>query len=117
MSAAQTAELQACIVDCLECYSVCKQAAMNQCLEAGGRYIDAQNFRLMGDCAEICRTAADFMLASSVFYPRLCGLCAEVCEACAQSCEEIGGLEGCVRACRGCAASCRRMAALAPATA
>ena len=98
MTAVQTPELQACIVDCLECYSVCKQAAMNHCLEAGGRQIDPRHFRLLTDCAEICRTAADFMLVSSAFYPKLCGLCAEVCEACAQSCEDIGGLEGCVRA-------------------
>ena len=111
MSAIQSPQLQACIVDCLECYSLCKQEAMNHCLEAGGRHIDPDRFRLMEDCADICRTAADFMLGSSRFYPKLCALCAEVCEACAQSCEEVGGLDACARACRGCAQSCRRMAA------
>lgn len=110
MSPVQSAQLQACIVDCLECYSLCRQEAMNHCLESGGRHVDPDHFRLMQDCAEICRTAAEFMLGSSVFYPQLCGLCAQVAEACAQSCEDVGGLEACARACRGCAQSCRRMA-------
>lgn len=39
----------------------------------------------------------------------------EICEACARSCEDIGGMEACVRACRGCTQSCRRMAAAADA--
>jgi hypothetical protein len=103
-------ELQRCIVDCLECYSLCKQAAMNQCLEAGGRHVQPSHFRLMDDCAEICRTAADFMLSGSSFSARLCGLCAEICDACARSCEDLGGMDDCARACRGCAESCRRMA-------
>lgn len=115
MSALQSPQLQACIVDCLECYSLCKQEAMNHFLEAGGRHIDPKHFRLMEDCAEICRTAADFMLGSSTFYPDLCALCAEICEGCARSCEDIGGLDACARACRGCALSCRRMAATRPA--
>ena len=104
------AQLQACIVDCLECYSLCKQEAMTHCLEVGGRHVDPDHFRLMDDCAEICRTAADFMLSRSAFHARVCGVCAEICDACAQSCEEIGGMEGCARACRGCAESCRRLA-------
>jgi hypothetical protein len=108
---AQSGQLQACIVDCLECYSVCRQEAMNHCLEAGGRHVDPNHFRLMRDCAELCRTAADLMLGGSTFYAAICALCADVCEACARSCEEIGGLEACARTCRGCAQSCRRLAA------
>lgn len=106
----QSAQLQGCIVDCLECYSLCRQEAMNHYL---GRHTDPDHFRLMQDCAEVCRTAAELMLGSSAFYRQMCALCAEVCEACAQSCEEIDGLEACARACRGCAQSCRRMAATA----
>lgn len=109
----QSAQLQGCIVDCLECYSLCKQEAMNHCLEAGGRHLDPEHFRLMEDCAELCRTAAELMLGSSAFHRQMCALCAEVCEACARSCEEIGGLDACARACRGCAQSCRRIAATA----
>jgi hypothetical protein len=104
------AEVQACIVDCLECYSLCRQQAMNHCLEAGGRHVDPEHSRLMKDCAEICHTAADFMLSSSAFSAKICALCAEICEACAESCEDIGGMDDCARACRGCARSCRRIA-------
>jgi hypothetical protein len=94
-SASRSAELQACIVDCLACYRLCRRQAADD---------------LMNDCAEMCRTAADFMLRSSAFYPQVCALCADICEACAQSCEGIGTLEACAYACRGCAQSCRRLA-------
>jgi len=30
---------------------------------------------------------------------------------CAELCEQVGDMDGCVRACRACAASCRKMAA------
>jgi hypothetical protein len=110
---AQSAQLQACIVDCLECYSVCRQEAMNR-LQAGGRHTDADHVRLMQDCAEVCRTTADLMLGGSTFCAAMCMLCADVCEACARSCEEIGGLDGCATVCRGCAQSCRSVGATAP---
>ncbi len=37
--------------------------------------------------------------------------CAEICEACAESCDRIGGkeMESCAEACRRCAQSCREM--------
>ena len=102
-------DLQRCIVDCLECYTLCKQAAMMHCLERGGPHVRPEHFRLMDDCAEICRTAADFMLSGSRFSAKLCELCAEICDACARSCERLGGMDDCARACRGCAESCRAM--------
>ena len=43
---------------CLECYSICRETAMNHCLEAGGQHVEPEHFRLMASCAEICRTAA-----------------------------------------------------------
>ena len=110
LDADRSAHLQACIVDCLECHSLCRQVAMNHCLEAGGEHVHPEHFRLMDDCAEICRTAADFMLSSSSFYPQVCALCAEICEACARSCESLDGMGVCARACRGCAESCGRLA-------
>ena len=96
------ADLQRCIVDCLECYSLCRQEAMS-------RRLDRAPFRLMDDCAGICRTAADFLLSGSDYAARVCAVCAEICEACAQCCEDIEAPD-CARACRGCAESCRRIA-------
>lgn len=91
---AQSAQVAACIIDCLECYSVCRQHATS---------------KVMDDCAEICRTAADFMLRGSAHYREVCAVCAVICEACAEHCEEAGGLDECVRSCRGCAQSCHRL--------
>ena len=106
----RSAQLQACIVDCLECYSLCKQEAVKHCREAGGRRFHPEHYRLLDDCADMCRTAADFMLSSSSFYRKVCGLCSEICEACARSCEAVGETDVCARACHGCAQSCARLA-------
>jgi hypothetical protein len=107
--------MQRCIRDCLDCYSVCKQTAMNHCLEEGGRHVEPEHFRLMIGCAEMCRTAADFMLGSAKLHTRTCAICAEVCDACAQSCEAIGTMDECVRACRKCQESCLTLAVSAAA--
>lgn len=103
-------EMKQCIERCLECYRVCREMAMNHCLETGGEHVAPEHFRLMINCADICQTAADFMLSSSELHARICAACAEVCDACAQSCQELDGMERCVQACRQCAESCRRMA-------
>jgi len=77
--------MQACIEACSRCHQVCLQTAMNHCLNTGGKHVEAEHFRLMMNCAEIC-------------------------EACAASCERIGAMDECVKACRDCAESCREMA-------
>lgn len=102
-------QMQGCIDDCLHCYRVCTQTAMNHCLETGGSHVEPRHFRLMINCAEICRTAADFMLSNSDMHPQICAACAEVCRACAESCEQIGDMDECVQACRACMESCRAM--------
>jgi hypothetical protein len=101
--------VQQCIEDCQSCHAECLETATHMCLEMGGRHTEPTHFRLMLNCAQICATAADFMLSRSAFHEQVCGVCAEVCTACAQSCEAIGGMEHCVELCRQCAASCREM--------
>lgn len=110
MHNAPSAEMQKCIDDCIRCYQTCLQMAMNHCLEMGGKHVEPQHFRLMINCGEICRTAADFMLSSSPLHAQTCAVCAQVCQACAQSCEQVGDMDECVQACRQCAESCRKMA-------
>jgi len=102
--------MQACIEACSHCHQVCLQTAMNHCLKTGGKHVEAEHFRLMISCAEICQTSANFQLSSSSFHRRVCEVCAEVCEACALSCEKLDGMDECVKACRDCAESCRKMA-------
>ena len=105
------ADLKACIEECLRCYQACVSTAMGHCLEAGGRHTEKPHFTLMMACAEICRTAAHFMLMQSEQHRCICRECAEICEECAVDCERIGDMEECVTACRRCAESCRKMAA------
>jgi hypothetical protein len=102
--------MQACIEACSHCHQICLQTAMNHCLEAGGKHVEAEHFRLMMNCAEICQTSANSQLSSSPFHSRVCEVCADVCEACAVNCEKIGGMDECIKACRACAESCRKMA-------
>jgi hypothetical protein len=98
-----------CIEHCQRCHAECLETAMNLCLDTGGRHTEPEHFRLMISCATLCQSAADLMLSGSAFHERQCALCAVACEACAQSCEEIGGMEQCVELCRQCAQSCRSM--------
>src|SRR5512133_1276447 len=107
-----TPEMQQCIKDCLDCHSVCLQT-MRYCLQQGGRHAEATHISLLRDCAEICQTAANFMLSGSDLYQRTCMVCAEACERCAQDCDSFGNdaqMKACAEACRRCAQSCRRMA-------
>ncbi len=99
-----------CIEHCLECYRSCLETATRHCLEVGGAHVEPAHFRLMLNCAEICRTAAELMMSKSAFHARLCAVCADVCEACAESCRNIGEMDDCARACEQCAASCGVMA-------
>ncbi|MCC7092003.1 four-helix bundle copper-binding protein [Nitrosomonas sp. JL21] len=101
-------DIQACISACNHCHQVCLQTAMNHCLETGGKHVEANHFRLLMNCADICQTSANFLL-SGTHQHTLCEVCAEVCEACATNCEKIGDMNECVKVCRDCAASCRQM--------
>ncbi len=98
--------MQACIQDCLNCYTACYGMAMTHCLESGGEHVGPAHFRLMMACAEICATAARFMMMNSPHHGHVCRECAEICRACAADCEKLDGMQ----ACHACAASCEKMA-------
>lgn len=104
------ASVAACIEACNRAHGITLGMAMNHCLETGGDYVAPPHFRLMTDCAAICATTADFMLRSSQFHTASCRLCAEICDACADSCAGLDGMEQCIAACRDCAKHCREMA-------
>jgi hypothetical protein len=101
--------MKQCVEDCQQCAAECLETAMHHCLESGGRHTEPEHFRLMINCADLCQTAANFILSRSTFHESLCVLCAVVCDTCAQSCEQIGGMEHCVEMCHRCAGSCREM--------
>ncbi len=106
-------EMRQCMQECTNCHNICLET-ITYCLQQGGKHAEAAHIRLLLDCAEICRTSANFMLRGSDLHGRVCAVCAEVCERCAQSCAQLGDdaqMQACADACRRCAESCRRMAA------
>lgn len=109
----QDTHLQSCIDECTYCHAICSRT-IQYCLEKSGRYAGANHVRLLQDCTEICLASANFMLRGSEFYPNTCGVCAEICDRCARSCEKIGGgqderMSECSQTCRRCAQSCHEM--------
>jgi len=102
--------MQACIEECLRCHRSCLQMATTHCLHLGGRHTEPAHLTLMLNCAELCLTAAHFMIAESALHAHVCAACAKVCSACADSCESVGDMDDCVQACRACADSCAAMA-------
>ncbi|ATG90109.1 four-helix bundle copper-binding protein [Methylomonas koyamae] len=100
---------QTCIDACNLCHQICLHTAMTHCIETSGKHVKAKHLRLMINCAEICQTTGNFQLTGSHFLPRLYELCAEICEACAAECDEIGDMNDCAVACQKCADRCRQM--------
>lgn len=101
-----------CIDACNQCGNECEKTLFSHCLEKGGRHLEPRHVRLMADCAEMCRTAANAMLRGSEMHGEICRVCAEICEACAESCDALEGkeMEDCAKTCRRCAESCHEMA-------
>lgn len=104
-----SAEMRACVEACMKCHATCLSTAMQHCLVAGGKYVEPKHFRLMMACATMCQTSVDFMLTGTSHHKQTCRLCAAICLECAQSCEQVGDMDACVKACRDCGEECRRM--------
>ena len=107
----QSHDMQQRIATCLACYQSCLDSATGHCLEKGGAHTDPRHLRLMLDCAEICRTSADFLIRGSEHLGLTCALCAQICERCATDCErfEDAHMQTCAETCRRCAAACQEM--------
>ena len=99
-----SAEMRACIEECLRCQTPCLSMAMNHCLAVGGKHTEPGHFKLMMACAEMCRTSAAMMMIGTEHHKHTCRECAEICE-------QVGDMDECVRQCRACTESCRKMAA------
>ena len=108
------ADMKKCIEECQSCSSVCTET-VRHCLDMGGRHAEAGHITTMLDCAEICRTSANFMLRHSALHTETCTACAVVCRACEASCRELDGpeMKRCAEECARCAESCERMAGMA----
>ncbi len=105
-------DIQRCIDDCLNCHSICLNT-MTYCLQKGSTQVEPAHIGLILDCAEICKTCANFLLRDSDLYAHVCAICAVVCDRCAQECEKMSDntqMRACAQICRRCAESCRKMA-------
>ena len=114
----RSAEMDECVQNCTDCHRACLETVAH-CLQLGGERAENSHVRLLLDCADICRTSADFMIRGSVMHRRTCGVCADICERCAADCERMAGddarMRACAEVCRRCAESCRQMAKAAAA--
>jgi len=105
-------EMLVCIQNCQDCYRACLQT-MAYCLRQGGRHAEPEHLRLMMDCADICHTAANFMIRGSDLHAHTCAACSEVCLRCAEDCRRLADdprMKACADTCQHCADSCRHMA-------
>ena len=113
-----TQTTQNCIDECNACHDTC-MSCIDHCLTLGGAHAEVGHIRTMMDCAEICRTAADFMLRGSLLHGAICRACSIACAACAHSCRSLVGahpdphtgrkdsmMEDCANRCESCAGSC-----------
>jgi len=104
-------ELERCIDECMRCYAVCVSTAQ-YCLQQGGAHAEPSHVRVLLDCAEICRTSADYMLRGSDLHHETCRVCAVICTRCAEACSLMADdaiMTQCAEASRRCAESCRDM--------
>ena len=98
-----------CIELCRACYQSCQQTALTHCLDPANAHVEPNHFRLMADCAQACRVAADRMASGNGAHDECCRTCAEVCRECAASCAALGDMDECVALCRRCAEACAAM--------
>jgi hypothetical protein len=108
--------MEQCIENCTNCHRICLETAARHFNGEARPKLEERHVRLLLDCAEICRTSADFMIRGSELHAHTCGACAAICERCAEECDRMGDdpyMAACAEICRRCAASCHEMAATA----
>lgn len=96
-----------------ECHRIC-MATVKYCLDKGGKPADPRHIQTLLDCAEICQTTSNFILRESDMHERVCAVCADICEHCAESCEQVDDhdemMKHCANVCRRCAEACQKIA-------
>lgn len=106
-------DLEICIENCMECHRTCLET-LQYCLRLGGRHAQIEHIRRLSDCADICQTAADFMIRGSDLHRETCAVCAEICTRCADDCAALAAndlqMQECAEVCAQCAETCRAMA-------
>jgi hypothetical protein len=105
--------MEQCIENCTNCHRICLETAARHFRGDRPPQLEEAIVRLLLDCAEICRTSADFMIRGSELHAHTCRACAAVCARCADECDRMGDdpyMAACSEICRRCALSCADMA-------
>ena len=96
---------------CLECSTVCSEAAL-ELEQSEGRPGDARLATALRDCADLCDGVVRLINRGSARHLLMAEFCAEVCETCAEECDRPGrdgGMRAVADACRRCADMCRAL--------
>lgn len=105
--------MEQCIEYCTNCHRTCLEATARHFRGEREPKLNEALVRLLLDCADICRTSADFMIRGSDQHQHTCRTCAAICTRCADECDKIGEdpyMAACAEICRRCATSCAQMA-------
>lgn len=110
-------EYQSCIDACEKCAVECEHCA-TACLQEPDVSARSHCIQLLRDCADICVVATQWMARGSSYANKLCGLCADLCDACGAECAKFKDqhCQSCANECRRCAEECRKMAGKTMAT-
>lgn len=97
---------QKCIDECNRCMQVCEEC-FDSCLKEADVKGRAKCLSLLRDCSQICAIVSQFMAGNSQFSKQLCGVCADIYDACAAECDMFKDAH-----CRKCADECREMVSM-----
>jgi len=101
-----------CIEACLRCAAICNHCA-SSCTQEDDVKMMARCIQLDMECAAVCYAAAQLISLGSNKAQKICGLCADIGEACGAECAKHTHMEHCrecAEACKRCAEECRKMA-------
>ncbi len=85
-----------------DCHRIYVEMAV-YCLQRCAKHSEASHITTLLECKGICQTSANFMPHGFTFHNRICGVCAEACERCAQECiymRDDAQMQVCAEACR-----------------
>ena len=100
-------ETKTCVAALQACHATCLQFATFDCMQGNYPRVGPNQFRLMLDCAELCQTAANFLIRDSDHYLRVCREALVICEDLASDCRKFPGMEAILAACDECVSACR----------
>src|SRR5262245_49041590 len=106
-------QIQSCISALQSCVWACEECAVT-CLKDSNPVIFRDCIREAISCSDICQLSARFWQRQESHRNRICLICSDICDTCAQECarHETDHCQRCAEACRLCASECQRLPAI-----